>query len=114
MIEPRDWHRDWLVWAYMGLLIAILCVSVKLLTDSMWMVRQMRTVQKQAVIVEKKADMSEEDRAVLHDRQDQTVKTLDRLDERSDYLDKTVRGLIAAEQARQERRKTEEAGRKRP
>jgi hypothetical protein len=43
---------------------------------------------------------SKTDRYDIHD-------TLKRLDERSDYLDQTVRGLIKAERERQQRRKAE-------
>lgn len=68
----------------------------------------------QMIVVKGQNQWSIEDRAELHSRQEQTLRTLKQLDDRSDYLDATVRGLIKAEQARQERRKAEEARRKQP
>ena len=93
-MEPRP-VKPWVFWAilYTALWAALAASGICAI------------LAYQMIGVKSQNEWSIQDRAELHMRQSQTVKTLDRLDERSDYLDKTVRALVKDARDRAERRK---------
>lgn len=100
---------DPLVWAYIILLTAILCVTLTLLNDSMRTRREILRVQAQnrRLVDENDARWRENqksmgDRDNIHGELQETRATLKRLDDRSEYLDALVKKL---ERDAEERRK---------